>query len=341
MNGSPQPHDDQKPLSLAPVVGATSLIALIGIALAGAAYIRRYVQHDLPMTAALSGELHDFYGVTGRMAYYTTGPARRQVSVGGVHTPPPLLFIHSINAAPSSHEMRPLYEHYARERSVYSIDLPGFGFSERANREYTPQLYRDAINDFIAKELHGGPVDVVTMSLSSEFVALAAQAKPAYFRTITLISPTGMSYADPQVKPNPVLLRFLLSPRWGRGIFDVVTSRPSIRFFTSLSQSQGYDRSFTHYAYVTSHQPNAQYAPFYFVAGMLFTRRIFDVYDSLTQQVLVAHGNTATTKLQRLNELSQKPNWRVAQFVNSRDLVQFDEAKGLIREMDQLLAHAA
>ena len=339
MNGSLQHRDEKRTASLAPVVGATSLLALVGIALATAAYIRRYVLHDLPMTAALSGELRDSYGIAGRLAYYTAGPAKRPPAGVGGHSQPPLLFIHSINAAPSSYEMKPLYEHYAHERAVYSLDLPGFGFSERADREYSPQLFRDAINDFIARELKGGPVDAVTMSLSSEFVALAAQAKPEHFRALTLISPTGMSYSDPQVKPNPALLRFFLNPAWSRGLFDVVTSRPSIRFFTGLSQSGGYNRAFSNYAYITSHQPNAQYAPYYFVAGMLFTRRIFNVYAALKQPVLVAYGQTATTRLQRLGELSQKPNWRMAEFANSRDLVQFDDTKGLIREIDKLLAH--
>jgi pimeloyl-ACP methyl ester carboxylesterase len=338
MTGSPQLQDKKKPTNLAPVVGATSLVALIGIVLATAAYIRRYVLHNLPMTAALSGELRDYYGVAGRLAYYTASPAKHSSITAGARAVPPLLFIHSINAAPSSYEMKPLYEHYAHERSVYSLDLPGFGFSERTDREYSPRLYRDAINDFIAKELKSGPVDVVSMSLSSEFVALAAQAKPNHFRTMTFISPTGMSYADPQVKPNPMLLRFFLMPQWSRGIFDIITSRPSIRFFTSLSRSQGYDRGFSNYAYVTSHQPKAQYAPYYFLAGMLFTRRIFDVYTSLKQNVLVTYGQSATTRLQRLNELSQKPNWRIAEFVNSRDLVQYDDIKGLIQEIDQLLA---
>lgn len=335
-----QQRDVSRAMNLPVVVGATSLVAMLGIGLAAAAYLRRYVLHDLPMTAALSGELRDFYCSAGRMAYYFSDRPRRSGTMPVRRTTHPLLFVHSVNAAASSYEVKPLYEHYARERAVYSLDLPGFGFSERTNREYTPHLYRDAINEFIAKELKGGPVDVVSLSLSSEFVALAANAKPDYFRTLTFIAPTGMSYSDPQIKPNPGLLSFLLKPSWSRLIFDLITSRPSIRYFTNLTLSKTYARGFAHYAYVSSHQPDAQYAPFYFVSGMLFTRRIFDVYASLKQPCLVAYGQSATTRLQRLGELKAQRNWQIEQFESSRDLVQFDDKANLILALDQHFARA-
>ena len=53
----------------------------------------------------------------------------------------PLLLLHSMNAAPSSMEMKPLFEHYRQQRPVYAPDLPGFGQSERADRSYSPEFY--------------------------------------------------------------------------------------------------------------------------------------------------------------------------------------------------------
>jgi hypothetical protein len=46
----------------------------------------------------------------------------------------PLVLLHSVNAAPSVFEMKPLFEHYRAERRVYAPDLPGFGFSDRSDR---------------------------------------------------------------------------------------------------------------------------------------------------------------------------------------------------------------
>ena len=43
----------------------------------------------------------------------------------------PLLFIHSINAAPSAIELKPLFQHFRASRPVFAPDLPGFGRSTR------------------------------------------------------------------------------------------------------------------------------------------------------------------------------------------------------------------
>jgi hypothetical protein len=91
---------------------------------------------------------------------------------------------------------------------------------------------------------------------------------------------------------------------------------------------------------VSSHQPDAQYAPFYFISGMLFTRRIFDVYLALRQPCMVAYGQSATTRLQRLGELKERPNWHIEEFASSRDLVQFDDTANLIHALDVHFARA-
>ena len=73
--------------------------------------------------------------------------------------------------------MRPIYEHYRQSRPVYALDLPGFGFSERTDRPYLPRLMTDAVHamtDAIRRTHDGVPVDVMAVSLSSEYAARAA-----------------------------------------------------------------------------------------------------------------------------------------------------------------------
>ena len=336
MNGSPRSNDDKTGHHLAPVIGVTGLLALLGVGLAVAAYLRRYVIHDAPMTAALSGELHDIHTSAGRLAYYMSAPAHHSL-LSSSRAQPPLVFFHSINAAASSYEIKPLYEHYAKMRSVYSLDLPGFGFSERRNRRYSPRIYRDAMNDFVGKVSSGTPVDAVALSLSSEFLAQAALERPKLYRTLTFITPTGFTVRSMRSRANGALLRLLLVPAWSRILFDLVTSRPSIRYYTRLLFGAAGNRAFERYAYMTSHQPDAQYAPFYFLAGMLFTPAIFTTYSRLTQPVLVAQGRGNFTRSELLANLLDKPNWRVADFERCRDLVHFDDLEGLVTEIDKHL----
>lgn len=86
------------------------------------------------LPAAVSGGRFVFASRAGPLSAYAAGQG------------PPLLLIHSINAAASAAEVRPLHEHYRATRTVFSIDLPGYGFSDRSERDYTPRLMTDAVH---------------------------------------------------------------------------------------------------------------------------------------------------------------------------------------------------
>lgn len=177
----------------------------------------------------LPGKRTDINSAAGRIAMYSTGSAAAVA---------PLLLIHSINATPSAYEVRPLFEHYAGKRPVYALDLPGFGQSDRSDRDYSIKIMTDAIHaavDGISRD-HGGAVDALALSLSCEFLARAALERPANFRTLAFISPTGFegSARDDANGGNrgmPWLRSALDVSLWSHGLFDLLTSRSSIKFF--------------------------------------------------------------------------------------------------------------
>ena len=116
---------------------------------------------------ALEGERMQFGGSTGAITAYSAGEG------------PPLLMMHSVNAAASAAEVRPLYEHYRATRSVYAPDLAGYGLSDRSDRPYTPRLMTDALHETVAqiRQRHGSlPVDALAVSLGCEFLATEAGA---------------------------------------------------------------------------------------------------------------------------------------------------------------------
>lgn len=317
---------------IAPIVTTTGLLAVLGAGLAWIAHSRRNIFHNIPMTAALDGELKSVESSAGTVAYYVAGPQS-----GAARAALPMVFIHSINAAPSSAEVRPLFEHYAAGRRVYAIDLPGFGFSDRRDIDYSPRLYRDVINQFMA-EVVGGPADVVALSLSAEFVAQAALARGELYRALIFLSPTGMSRRSLAIRSSEALRRFLRVPFWSRPLFDLLTSRPSSRLFLSLSQRRGFDRDLCDYAYITSHQPGAEHAPFHFLAGRLFTPGIFDVYLALDKPALVLYGDGPTAQYDRVDELRRRPNWRIHHLQGCGELIHFDSPDGVIASIDEFLA---
>ena len=137
---------------------------------------------------AVSGERIEFESPAGRLSVYIAGQG------------PALLLVHSVNAAASAAEVRPLHEHYRANRTVFSIDLPGYGFSDRSDRDYTPRLMTDAVHavaQLIRARCGPAPIDALALSLSCEYLARAAVEAPDHYRSVALVSPPGFNGLRP------------------------------------------------------------------------------------------------------------------------------------------------
>ncbi|NVO16898.1 MAG: alpha/beta fold hydrolase [Rhodoplanes sp.] len=282
------------------------------------------IPNRMRLPPALPGDQRDMDSVAGRLSYYTAGPAVTTAPVAEASLPP-LLLIHSVNAAASAYEVRPLYEAARAKRTVYALDLPGFGFSERSRREYTPRLMTDAIHAMVEeiRRVHGeGPIDAIALSLGAEFLARAAVEAPDTFRSIALVSPTGLDSRGPYDGPpgstrgKSALYGAFSFPVWGRAVFDLLNTRPSARYFLEKAWgSKNIDEGLRDYDYVTAHQPGAEHAPFYFVSGFLFSRDITRVYRQLRLPVLVIRGIRGDfTDYGQLDMMAARPNWTVRVF---------------------------
>lgn len=259
----------------------------------------------------------------------------------------PLLLIHSINAAGSAYETRPLYLHYRETRPVYALDLPGFGFSERSRRRYTPRLMAEAIHAVTAqiRARHGGdPVDAMAISLSCAYLAKACLARPADYATLGLISPTGFDgrlsgEGPPDGHRGRDIVRGLLDrPLVGPALFGALASRVSIRFF--LEKTFGatkIDEGLLDYAYATAHQPGAEHAPYCFIAGHLFPTDSTLLYDRLRLPVWMIHGQRGDFVDYRLApRFADRRNWRI-DTVPTGALPQFERLRAVTACYDSFL----
>jgi pimeloyl-ACP methyl ester carboxylesterase len=295
-------------------IGSRAARAGLLAALGGIAYSALAVPHDLELPPAVSGERRETDGNAGRLSYYVAGSGQ------------PMLLIHSINAAGSAYEVRPIFERYAMSRRVYAVDLPGFGFSERSDREYRMRLYVAAIHDMldvIAEDVGVAPVDALALSLASEFLARAALARPERFGSLALVTPTGFGpgsgalHGPPgSTREIPGLEGFFSFKLWDRAFFDLLASKPSIRFFLERTWgSKDIDEGLLEYDYLTTHQPGAQHAPFAFISGKLFSNDIRTVYEELTQPVWMPHGTRGDFgNFSEAGVVADKPNWTVHAF---------------------------
>ncbi|MDE2147226.1 MAG: alpha/beta hydrolase [Burkholderiales bacterium] len=257
---------------------------------------------------------------------------------------PPLLLVHSVNAAASAAEVRPLFEHARTHRQVYALDLPGYGHSDRRARAYTPRLMTDALHAAAAqirRRCGPGPVDALAVSLSCEFLARAAAERPAEWRRLALVSPTGFNGTRPRRGPpggtlaKPRLLALLNVPLWSDALFRGLTRPGVVRYF--LKRTWGgpaIDEAMWAYAVATARQPGARHAPLAFLSGALFSTDIHAVYESLAPPVWVSHGVRGDFADYRgLAPFEARPNWRVSVF-DTGALPYFEQPAAFCSQLD-------
>jgi pimeloyl-ACP methyl ester carboxylesterase len=298
-------------------------------------------RHNGELPAPVSGQRYEIASAVGRLTYYSASPA----AAGAL---PPLLLIHSINAAGSAYEVRPLYEHYRETRAVYALELPGFGHSDRGDRVYSVRMMTDAILIMLRaiQDDHGTtPIDALAVSLSCEFLARAITEQPLAFRSAALVSPTGFSMRKGKsqgkdaTRAMPWLRSIFTFPLWSEGFFRLLSSKASIGFFLGKTWgSKNYDRGLADYDYLTTHQPGARHAPYYFVSGYLFTLNILPIYQALTLPVWMSHGVRGDfVDYSAKSTVDNRANWQIDVFQTGA-MPHFETEAAFIARFDAFLA---
>ncbi len=184
---------------------------------------------------------------------------------------PDLVLLHGINAAGSSGEWRAVFDDLADEYHVVAPDFPGYGRSDRPPLRYSAALYEDFVYDFLVE--FDEPA-VVASSLSAAYAARASTSGGSPADDLVLsgfvgVCPTTVAGPSP---PKSWLRELIRSPLVGDALFNLVTSKPSIRYFNA---DHGYDdptnpdEEWIDYEWRTTHVENAKFAPASFISGYL------------------------------------------------------------------------
>ena len=301
-------------------------------------YSKFYINHKVALQPALPAKRKELESTAaGRLSYYSEPGKGR-----------PLVLVHSINAAASAYEMKPLFLAYQGKRPVYALDLPGFGFSEHSTVEYTPSLFSNALGEFL-EEVVKKPADVVALSLGSEFAARVALERPELVHSVALISPSGMA-AGGSVSRRAGLAGasqrmhgLLAAPLWGQALYDLIATRASIRFFLGLSFVGRVPVDLVDYAYATAHQPGSADAPLYFLSGALFTRNaIQELYQKVNLPGLVLYDEDAFSKFEGLPALLEsQPCWQAVRIAPSKGLLHFEHLEETVKALEAFWAGIA
>lgn len=261
---------------------------------------------------------------------------------------PPLVLVHGIHAAPSAAEVRPIFERYRSTHTVFAIDLPGFGLSDRSDRRYDPRLMTDALHA-LAEQIRNRcgpvPIDALASSLGCEFLARAAVEEPTRWGRLAFVSPTGLDGTQPRRGPHgstrakPWLHALLSARPWSQALYRLLTTPAVIRYFLQRTWGrESIDERLWGDDVLTARQPGARYAPLHFLSGGLFSQDIHRIYEALPQPVWVSHGVRGDFRDFRGKRfVRDRGNWHTTVYLTGA-LPYFELPSAFFREFDTFLA---
>ncbi len=291
-----------------------------------------------PLHAAVSGQRIELQTSAGRVSFYQSDAVQGSKM-------PPLLLVHSVNAAASAAEVAPLYEHFSQTRPTYAIDLPGYGFSDRSDRPYTIRLMTDAVLAVLAhirSQHDAAAVDLAGVSLSCEYVARIACEAPDAVRRIALISPTGFSgskryYSAPGSSRGIAwFYRAVSNPIWSSGLFNTLVRPGVVRYFLQRTFGRKQiDEALWRYCVLTASQSGAKHAPLCFLSAYLFAADINTIYEKLACPVWVSMATRGDfTDYRGKHTVEQRANWQF-ELTEGGALPYFEDAQGFAAKLDQ------
>ena len=265
------------------------VFGFIGIVagLLGAIYvINKYVIPTYPKAQkALTGDVGNFKIEEGILSYYKEGSG------------PPLVLIHGLNPGASSHEMEVLFNHYRQKRTVYSLDLLGYGLSERPRIDYTTNIYTKQIHEFIehVKNLHDATPEVIALGLTTEYLVTIANESPELLNKLVLITPTGLENKATRINRicRRMAINFFNLPIVGQSAFNLMTSKVFLNKYLSnriFVEPRNISYMMLQQYYYTTHVAGAKNAPPFVISGDLVVDNLFQKYLNLKTPTLVIWG---------------------------------------------------
>ena len=318
----------------AAVAGGVTVGALAaGAAVANAAVAARGVPPlENPVGGAEGSWSWQHAGGTHRIAWTRRGR--------GSH----VLLVHAIHAAAWSYEWRHVVDRLAERHTVWTLDLLGFGRSDRPDVRYTSALYV-ALLDAFTREVIDAPCALVGSSLSAAYTVALAARDARRFPALVVVTPCGITHLASTPGPgNDVAQRLIASPLVGTAFFNALVSTPSLKFFLDKAYATpGWatpELVAAHWR--TAHQPGARFAPAAFV-GFALNLNVRDAARRLEQPVLVTWGDRAKevprTELEAYQ--TEIPHAEVVRFADSASLPHDERAERWAATVLDFLARAA
>lgn len=203
-------------------------LKIILTAVAAIAVVSEYNRYIEKKAAALAAKLDCS---KNRKYHWRFGEINYTVKGSGA----PLLLIHGINIVSGAAEFERL-DALSKSFKVYTLDLLGFGFSEKPNITYSSYMYASLIADFI-REVIGTSANVIASGQSAVFAAAATYIDKGLIKKLVLVNPECEDF-NCGVSLSEKLMGFALDvPVVGTFVFNMMFSKPMLRAWVKADTS--------------------------------------------------------------------------------------------------------
>lgn len=198
-------------------------VAVLGLGVAGAALANAVISARTPPLG------NPFSTGIGRRFSLAEG----DVWYARIGSGPPLLLLHSPRAGASSYEWARCAEALGTHRTVYAVDLPGYGKSDRPAVPYDSNYFLEILVHFsrevIATQHPAAKIDILATSLTCAWATELADQNPELVGRCVFVSPTGFAEIPLRIPFGKISGSLLRIPVAGKFAANLATSRRAVR----------------------------------------------------------------------------------------------------------------
>lgn len=141
----------------------------------------------------------------------------------------PILLIHDLTACSSGYEWKKISDEFAKQHTVYTIDLLGCGRSDKPKMTYTSYLYVQLLSDFI-KNIIKKKTCIISTGNSCSFALMTCYIEPHLIDNMILVNPNSLTHNNKYPAGKDKLLKWIIdTPVLGTFLYNTSFSKRMIR----------------------------------------------------------------------------------------------------------------
>lgn len=241
----------------------------------------------------------------------------------------PILLLHDLSPASSSYEWQLIEDSLAMNHTVYTLDFPGCGRSEKLKISYTNYLYIQLLSDF-SKEIIRQKTNVVAFGSSASTVLMLCKMDQRLFHNIGLVSPENLEKHYQPISFWSKLFRQVINlPLLGTLIYQCAYRKSSLKKYfyqNSTSETQSIDDYLIPYYREASHLGKSMGKYLYSSKACGYLNvNIIDALRTVNNNIYILYGEKDEEMKENAKQYAfHNPSIEIASIPNSRRYPQFD-----------------